>query len=358
VFLDEISLNSRSFGVVIQSIALPTTAALPQNILTGQFSQSQGGLWRSENGQFISFSGWNAPVSSSAAGSSTGGTIAVCNYLGVCDTSITTNSASNPTPGIGGNNMRSSVTNDGINFWTTGTNGLEYEIKPGTATCTGASSCNTLIQPFGNTSFNYRSMVLQNGQMYATTQGSPIYGVITYGLPNPTTPNGTTPSTVILTPNGASSQIHGLTFVNNSNTLVYGDRASGVNGGGITAFSRASPDVPYVLQWSYPITNGAQYVYYDSCSNRIYFTSTEGNNNFIYYIPYSTAMPTDPPTLVGGNFTGSFLRGMTLTPVGPTVPAGSCFSPAPAPGSSGALSLSYSLPVIMAIMVSIFTLGY
>jgi hypothetical protein len=369
IYLDEISLNPTTWGVVIQTIALPGTLPLTgnQNVITGEFSQSQGGLWRSENGRYISFSGWNASVSVSTAGGTGSGTIAYCTYDGVCDTSITTNSASVVPPGIGGDNMRSSVTNDGINFWTSGTKGLEYEIKPGTPSCVGPRSCNTLIEPVnGASAFNYRSMVLQNGQLYATTQGSPIYGVITYGLPNPTTPNGTAPTTLFLAPNGAASQIHGLTFVD-ANTIVYGDRSAGTSGGGITSYSRVNAAAPFTLQWQYVIATGAQYVYYDPCTLRIYFTSTEATNNFIYYIPYSNTLPTAQPTLVGGNMTGAFIRGMVITPVGPTAPSGACYSPAPAPlfspsvspspRTGGSLSVSLSGSIVVMILVSILMLG-
>jgi hypothetical protein len=332
VYLDEISLNPLTFGVVIQSIALPNTLPLTgnQNMITGEFSFSQGGLWRSENGQYISFSGWNTTVSASTPGVTGSGTIAVCSYDGVCDTSITTNSATAVPPGIGGDNMRSSVTNDGINFWTSGTKGLEYEIKPATVLCPGLRSCNTLIEPVnGAAAFNYRHMVLQNGQLYASTQGSPIYGIVTYGTPNPTTPNGTSPTTVFLAPTGAASQIHGFAFVN-QNTIVYGDRAAGTSGGGITAFSRVNASSPFTLQWQYVIATGAQYVHYDPCTGRIYFTSTEASSNFIYYIPYSATLPTAQPVVVWGNVTGSFIRGMVMTPVAPTAHAGACYTPQPA----------------------------
>jgi hypothetical protein len=263
--------------------------------------------------------------------------------------------------------MRSSVTDDGTNFWTCGTKGLEYEIKPGTPTCVGPKSCNTLIEPVAPAAaFNYRNMVLQNGQLYATTQGSPVYGVITYGFPNPISPNGTAPTTVFITPNGAASQIHGLSFVN-ANTIVYGDRSAGTSGGGITSYSRVNDAAPFTLQWQYIITTGAQFVSYDPCTNLIYFTSTEANNNFIYYIPYSTTLPTAQPVLVGGNMTGAFIRGMVITPVGPTAPAGACYTPAPAPapGASpsatprpgGALSVTLSGSIVMMILVSIVMLG-
>jgi hypothetical protein len=272
IYIDEISTATTTWGTIIQTIWLPYTAALASslcplcNVITGQKSQSQGGLSRSENKQFLSFMGWQAPISNAAAATNNPFTIAFCNASGICDTSTTSLGAS---IGLGGNNARSSVTVDGTQFWSCGTNGLEMEYRPNTPNCPGAGPCNTLI--FSSLAANPRSMRIFNNNLYFDQQLTPD-GLYRFdGLPTAESP---VPPENLQDGIGSS---FAFAFPDNNTLLVADQTSTNVSvAAGVSVYKgNVLTDGPYTLQQiitNPTVGNRAQHLEYDSCSGTIYFT--------------------------------------------------------------------------------------
>lgn len=270
-YLDELSTDPYTYGQVVQTVALPSSQSqitVPgQRVLTLQTSQSQGGLSRSENGEFLSFMGWTADVALSSTASSSEFTVAVCYPEGYCDTATGSPTYTVGGKGIGGNNARSAVTNDGVNFWLTGTNGVEFAQRPGaSSTCQAVGpGCSTMIQ----TATNVRALTIFENKLYASSQVSGYQGLSSFAVPLPTS---ATPLVNAFTlPAVVPQDIH---FINATLLLLADLSVAGT--GGLKLYSSASGSWVQLDNLKDPDSATAWSIHwfaYDSCSATVYFQS-------------------------------------------------------------------------------------
>jgi hypothetical protein len=288
VYLDEISTDPSTIGMLVQTINFPLAQyfvrGAGQSVVTLQTSQSQGGLARSDDGRFISFMGWRNDVSATAATSSASFTTVVCTANAVCDTS--TGSLASPS-GLGGNNARSAVTFDGKTFYASGTNGLEMQVMPGSAPgCTAIGpGCNVKVR--GD---NVRHMQTYGGAVYMSSQGAPWLGIATYGVgANLSAARAAAPPVFINT--GAGSVPHGFAFMDDNNVLVANNQFTAA--GGLQYFWRPDGASPFQLIFTINDidNNVTQYDYkfvtFDPCTNTAYMTSQVESNDQGTHLWYS-----------------------------------------------------------------------
>ncbi len=174
VYLDEYSIS----GVLVQSIAMPTVANGGNHrfTLTGS-SNSEGELSLSANGQYLSLAGYDADLGfpSVATDTTPGRTVARVGADGIPNTST----GFSPGSAYRKGNIRGSVSNDGNEFWCSGTS--------------SSSSGGTYYLPFGSftsspvhvstTITNTHTVGIFDGQLYTTG----TRGINTVGSGLPTT---------------------------------------------------------------------------------------------------------------------------------------------------------------------------
>lgn len=220
VFLDEYT----PAGTIVQTISLPTTVSGNNKRLTmSGTSTSDGALALSSNGQYLTLTGYDAitgtaSVTSSAA-NTTNRIVGRLNANGVVDTSTTlTNDYST-------NNIRSAVSDNGINIWTggAGTNpGVRYTTLGTVGTATQLSTA---------TPTNIRVVNIFDGQLYFAT-GSTTIGIYKIGEGLPTTSGQLITQTV-----STSGSPYGFVFFDRDNTiagvdtLYVADDSTGTAGG-------------------------------------------------------------------------------------------------------------------------------
>lgn len=181
VFVDEYT----PAGVLVQSIAMPTTAvgSAPALIANGT-ATSEGFLTRSADGSSLVLTGYNRALGGSGAVSGTT-SAAVGRVVGRVSLGGALTAASFDNINSGGN-IRGVASTDGDRFWTTGSNAGVFSgtISGGTAVNIGLVSGATNVT-------NTRTIQVANGQLVLTlAQGTLVRpGVVTEGLPTagPTT---------------------------------------------------------------------------------------------------------------------------------------------------------------------------
>lgn len=179
VFLDEYT----PAGALVQSIALPTAATLPQHaVIASGTATSEGFLARSADGRYLVVTGYASTYTSSLA--NTAGTV-VNRVIGRVDAGGTIDTTTALTDFASGNNPRSATSNDGTQFWAVGgAGGVRYALLGGTT-----SVDLTTGSPNGNYA-NVRTALVAGGQLY-TGSGSgtnTFKGVSAIGTGLPTTP--------------------------------------------------------------------------------------------------------------------------------------------------------------------------
>lgn len=158
VFLDEYTPS----GTLVQSIPLPTSLSGSNHALTlSGTASTEGAIALSPNGQYLSFAGYDTSVGYAGVASGiTNRTIARVGANGVINTSTGYLAGSAYVNG----NFRSAVTNDGNEFWTSGTGGNTggvWYIPFGSFT-NAATQLNT-------TGSSIRVVDIYNGQLYYST---------------------------------------------------------------------------------------------------------------------------------------------------------------------------------------------
>lgn len=215
VFLDEYT----PAGTLVQSIALPT-AANGTNHAFGISSSatSEGHLNLSPDGRFLTCAGYDALPGTlsiaATASSATSRVVARVDLAGNVDTSTATNSA------FSGSNIRSAVTDDGLQFWMVGANsGVQY--------ATLGASTSTAVSTGSPT--NMRTIGIAAGQLYVSSASSTFQGMSAVGIGLPTNAG----NTVMLLPGfpmttGPSSYDF---FFADANTVYVADDHTNGNGG-------------------------------------------------------------------------------------------------------------------------------
>jgi hypothetical protein len=177
VFLDEYT----TAGVLVQSIAMPVSGSGASNALTAAGTgNTEGILTLSTDGQYLVFTGYDAPVGTTGVGgtSSTSRprTIGLVKYDGTINTTTALTDLSS------GSFVRCAVSTNGTDLWACGagtagtTGGVHYATV-------GASTSIQLTDPTTSTA-QLRSLCIKGGQLYVTgTTNTPRVGTVGTGLP-------------------------------------------------------------------------------------------------------------------------------------------------------------------------------
>ncbi|MBL8737844.1 MAG: hypothetical protein JNL12_15535, partial [Planctomycetes bacterium] len=217
-FLDEYTPT----GFLVQTIALPTAAVLPQRALTNSgTATSEGFLSQSADGNYFILVGYDAVAGTASVVSTPSASVSrVIGRIGL-DGSVDT------TTGLGdaysANNIRSACSDDGTSFWTAGTasspangQGVRYVAALGDSTSLQVSTTIT----------NIRGIGIANGQLYCSSQSGSFLGVSTVGTGLPTTSGETI--TAIASATGNSSYDF---FFADAQTLYVADDRNNASGG-------------------------------------------------------------------------------------------------------------------------------
>jgi hypothetical protein len=189
VFLDEYN----SAGTLVQTIPMPTTASGSQlALLASGTAGSEGLLTLSEDRNYLVVPGYNGTLGSAVlvAANLVNRVIGRVDASGVVDTSTGISSATYT------GNTRSAATDDGSQFWVTGSaSGLVY-VPFGSVTASPTTLYNTVA--------NLRQVKTGKGQLYLSTASGTTFRLGTVGTGLPTTAGQTVASLPGL-PTGALS---------------------------------------------------------------------------------------------------------------------------------------------------------
>ncbi len=175
VFLDEYTTS----GTLVESIAVPTTSVNGGNqALTESGSASSDGLLTlSPNGQYVTFTGYDAAVgTTSVVNGSSNRTIGIIGASGVVNTTTSANIDS-------GNNIRSAVTSNGTALWSAGSSGGVYALTAGSSTATLVN--NTPARQV--TIFNGQLYFDSSSTLYSLGSGLPTTAATATALPGVST---------------------------------------------------------------------------------------------------------------------------------------------------------------------------
>jgi hypothetical protein len=221
VFVDEYS----PAGTLVQSIALPTTAAVGPNFIASGTATSEGLLNRSPDGTKLVLAGYNSTIPAAATLNATTGAavnrvVATLGGSGVPSLYGFSDFAD-------GNNPRS-VAIDGNNLYMGGgAGGVRYQDL---STLTPGTTGNTSTQ-LSTTVTNIRGVDIFGGQLYVTTMSGAFRGVSTVGTGVPTTNGQTIALLTGFDPSATSPESAYGFFLANPNTLyVADDRVNGSGG--------------------------------------------------------------------------------------------------------------------------------
>ena len=178
VFVEQHLLSGELLG---SPIALPVAPSGANQALTlSGTASSEGALWRSVDGHFLSLAGYDAAPGTmgvvNSASASTNRVVARIDATGSVDTTTRINA------GFSGNNVRGAASVDGSAFWLSGTAG-------------SGSPAGIFYIPFGTTGGiqilsspnNTRVVEIFDGQLYASAASGTFVNVFTVGSGLPTT---------------------------------------------------------------------------------------------------------------------------------------------------------------------------
>lgn len=217
VFLDEYTPS----GILVQSIAVPTSAAGGNRALTLTGSEAlEGALSLSANGQFLTLAGYDAaPGTAGVAATASSSVNRVVGRVSADGTINTTTVMTDAYTGGTTPGVRSAATDDGSRFWVggqgvSGLGGVRYV----TLGNTGASTPLGMLPQ--NQPNNSRDVAIYGGQLYVSLKTGQVTrtGVATVGTGLPTTSNQPT----ILLPN--------LSGADNALAYALVDRSASVPG--------------------------------------------------------------------------------------------------------------------------------
>jgi hypothetical protein len=174
VFLDEYT----PAGVLVQSVALPTSVSGSNKILTADGTGVQEGmLTLSFDGQYLVLTGYNAATGTASVGG-TPSTI-VSRTVGTVRYDKVINTTTSLTDLSSGAGVTSAVSVDGTRFWAVGTGNLSG--NGGIRSAVLGATTSTKLNAAGTV---FRSLNITNGQLYATQNtGSPRFSAVGTGTP-------------------------------------------------------------------------------------------------------------------------------------------------------------------------------
>ncbi len=218
-FIDEYTVS----GTFVQTIAVPTSASGANRALTMQGSSTaMGALSLSSNGQYLTFSGFDAAPGTASVGTTTSAAvnriIARMDMSGNVDTTTAMNAA------FSGNQTRSAVTVDGTNFWVAGGNsGVQY-VPFGAVSGTNQVSTGTPT--------NLRVLNLALGNVYVSSaSGTGTQGILQLGSGIQTTPASLAILPNFLSTTGGAGSFYDYYFADANTAYVADDSAVAGLGG-------------------------------------------------------------------------------------------------------------------------------
>jgi hypothetical protein len=305
-------------GSLVQSLNLPTSASGANAALTFSGSAtSEGFLALSADRRYLTLAGYNAAPGTTSPQTATPTTVP--RVVGIVDRSGNINTTTILTDAYNGSNIRSAVSTDGINLWTTGNAGSGLGASGANRYTTAGSSTSTQLNA---TTTNIRVENIFNGQLYCSSASGTFLGVGTVGTGLPTT----TGQTINLLPGMPTTGSHSPYdfWFKDVNTLYVADDGSAASLGGIQkwAFDGTTWTLQYTLLNNGTTTTG--------CRGLAGFVDGSGNVNLFA----TTSVSTTANTLIEVTDTGS---GSTATVLA-TAPANDAFrgveylAPIPEPG--------------------------
>ena len=328
-----VTLNEyQTSGTAGTTVALPTVAGgANKQFRINATSTTEGGLNLSNNGSFLTMGGYDA-----AAGATLPGTSALINrVIASIAAGGTVNTATALTDAHSGSSIRSVLSNDGTQFYTSGGNeGIRYVASVGATSSTVVS-----LSPASNTSAvtNLRQLGLYNGAITLTTGAGATRG--TYALPAgfPTASTGQTPVLLFSPAPAASTSPNSTTFVDlnadgNADVAysVDGTTTVGSTTGGLYKFSRSGST--WTAQGQLASLAGTNFVTgrLNGANVELYITTSAGL--FLY---------TEAASAATTALTGALALGTALaTPAASTVFRGVAFAPVSASPVNTALTIT------------------
>lgn len=209
-FLDEYTPG----GVLVQSVPMPTTVSgANRRVTMNGTAASEGQLGRSTDGRYLTFAGYDADVGTAAINSTT--SAAVNRVVARVDFNSIVDSSTAISDAFSANNPRGVATEDGSQYWVTGSNSGVRNIAHAGGVTTQIATAPT----------NIRNVNIQNGQLYISSGSGGFSGISEVGSGAPNTSGQTT----TLLPGFASVSglsIYDFTFVG-ANTLYCADDSAG-----------------------------------------------------------------------------------------------------------------------------------
>ena len=320
-------LEFTALGSLMQTINLPTAVSgLNQPLTLSGTATSEGFLTLSVNGQYLTMAGYAAVPDTASPQTSTPSAVnrvvGRIDLLGSIDTTTALNDAYN------GSNIRSAVSSDGFNIWTSGNGGSGQGASAGIRYTTFGAS--TSVQ-LNSTSTNMRLVNSYNGQLYAASSTGTLLGVSTVGTGMPTTSIGGAPTALPGMPTTGTHSAYDFWF-RDANTLYLADDGSAANSGGIQKWtlSGGTWSLQYTLLNNGTTTTGC----------RGLAGTVDGSGNAMLFA--TTSVATSANTLISVTDTGAGAVATVLA----TAPANTAFrgveylvSVIPEPGSSGLVLL-------------------
>jgi hypothetical protein len=301
-FLKEFTLS----GSALQSIALPTAAAGSNNALTLSGSaSSEGFLTRSVNTNYLTLGGYNAAPGTSGVTSGVGNrVVGRISMDGTIDTTTLLGDAT----GLG--NIRSTVSNDGGQFWVGTSSGA---VRYTTFGSTGASTQLNTAAPT-----NMRVVNIYNGQLYVSSASGTFQGVGTDGPGLPTT-SGQTPALLNGFPTASGPMAYDYVFADDNTLYVADDRNTG--SGGIQKWTQSAGTWSLKYTLSVTATTGLRGLtgFADDAGNFILFgTTSESSANKLVTITdliSATVLPVSETfTTLATAQTNTAFRGVEMVP--------------------------------------------
>lgn len=295
VFLDEYT----PAGVLVQSIALPTTTSGLNRRLTATGNATTEGLMtRSVDGQYLILAGYDTTIGTTVPGSAA----TINRVVGRVDASgnINTTTALNDPSA----NVRGAASTNGTDLWIScSSNGSRYSTL---GTVGGSTQLSTSVT-------NLRGTAIFNNQLYVSSASGAFQGVASVGSGTPTTSG----QTITLLPGfptatGPSSQAFAFF---NSTTLYVADDRSIASGGGLQRWTLSAGTWTLSKTFTTGLTTGLRgmTVTTNGSGQAVVFATT-GNTPSQLVKVTDTNSAGDAFTTIGTASTNTAFRGVALAP--------------------------------------------
>jgi hypothetical protein len=293
-------------GALVQSIAVPTSVAGSNRIVTcAGTSTSEGLMTRSTDGQYILFAGYDAAPGTAAVA----GTTAAAVNRTVCrlDYNGAINSTTALTDFASSANARGAFSTNGTDIWVSGSNsGVRY-------TTLGATTSTQL----STTPTNVRMVNSFNGQLYVTAASGAFQGISTIGTGMPTT-NGQTTTALPGFPTSAGPSPYGFSIKPVSGDVAYvADDRAVASGGGIQKWTLSAGTWSLTYTLNLGLLTGARNIAVDWTAPNPIIYLTDVSNRLLNFVDAGAG---SAATLMVTAATNTAFRSVAFVPVNALLP--------------------------------------